>query len=316
MTGLATARALARRGAEVTLHEQFAIGNPRGSSHGSSRIFRLSYPDARWVRQVARGAAALARARGRSRASCCCSREARSTCARLRRTCVRSPRRAHGTSCSRRTRSSGAGRSVPTASRRSTSRTARSSMQAARSQPSGRARRRPAPEILEGSRVASPAELEADAVVLTAGAWVGRLADVDVEPTVETVGYAAFADGGYPAVMDWTESGDGRAFYALAAPGVGAEGRPAQVGPAGRPRRSRGSRPGAARAHRLLARAPLRRRRRSGHERHVPLHEHGRRRVRLRAARPDRRRLGLQRARLQVRARCSEQRLARLALAR
>jgi sarcosine oxidase len=48
--GLATARALARRRHEVTLYEQFDLDHTRGSSHGESRIFRLSYPDVAWVR--------------------------------------------------------------------------------------------------------------------------------------------------------------------------------------------------------------------------------------------------------------------------
>ena len=48
--GLATARELARAGRAVALVEQFRVGHARGSSHGRSRIFRLSYPDARWVR--------------------------------------------------------------------------------------------------------------------------------------------------------------------------------------------------------------------------------------------------------------------------
>ena len=48
--GLATARALARRGRAVVLCEQFSVGHARGSSHGGSRIVRLSYPDLRWVR--------------------------------------------------------------------------------------------------------------------------------------------------------------------------------------------------------------------------------------------------------------------------
>lgn len=48
--GLATARALARAGREVVLVEQFRVGHERGSSHGASRIFRLSYPDPHWVR--------------------------------------------------------------------------------------------------------------------------------------------------------------------------------------------------------------------------------------------------------------------------
>jgi sarcosine oxidase len=48
--GLATARALARRGHDVTIYEQFELDHVRGSSHGGSRIFRLSYPDVEWVR--------------------------------------------------------------------------------------------------------------------------------------------------------------------------------------------------------------------------------------------------------------------------
>jgi sarcosine oxidase len=48
--GLATARALALRGVDVTIYEQFELDNRRGSSHGASRIFRLSYPEVEWVR--------------------------------------------------------------------------------------------------------------------------------------------------------------------------------------------------------------------------------------------------------------------------
>jgi monomeric sarcosine oxidase len=47
--GTATARSLARRGARVALLERFFVGHPHGSSHGRSRIFRLSYPDPYYV---------------------------------------------------------------------------------------------------------------------------------------------------------------------------------------------------------------------------------------------------------------------------
>lgn len=47
--GAATARACARRGAAVDLYEQFASGHARGSSHGDARIFRLSYPEPEYV---------------------------------------------------------------------------------------------------------------------------------------------------------------------------------------------------------------------------------------------------------------------------
>jgi sarcosine oxidase len=48
--GCATAWALSERGAEVTVHEQFALDHDRGSSHGRTRIFRIAYPDAQWIR--------------------------------------------------------------------------------------------------------------------------------------------------------------------------------------------------------------------------------------------------------------------------
>jgi len=52
--GLATARALAQRGHDVTVYEQFEVGHERGSSHGTSRIFRLSYDDEYWIRLAQR----------------------------------------------------------------------------------------------------------------------------------------------------------------------------------------------------------------------------------------------------------------------
>lgn len=50
IVGAATARALVGWAGSVLLLEQFEVGHDRGSSHGTSRIFRLSYPDERFVR--------------------------------------------------------------------------------------------------------------------------------------------------------------------------------------------------------------------------------------------------------------------------
>lgn len=50
VAGLATARALAQSGRGVVLLEQYGLGHDRGSSHGTSRIFRLAYADERFVR--------------------------------------------------------------------------------------------------------------------------------------------------------------------------------------------------------------------------------------------------------------------------
>ena len=50
--GCAAARALAKSGAKVVLLEQFRLGHKRGSSHGRTRIFRLSYRDDTYVRMA------------------------------------------------------------------------------------------------------------------------------------------------------------------------------------------------------------------------------------------------------------------------
>jgi sarcosine oxidase len=47
--GSAAAYALASRGVDVLLAEQFEVGHDRGSSHGRSRIVRLAYPEVEFV---------------------------------------------------------------------------------------------------------------------------------------------------------------------------------------------------------------------------------------------------------------------------
>src|SRR5919199_3642492 len=54
VVGLATAWALARAGREVVVLEQFEVGHARGSSHGHARIFRLVYDDPQYVRLAQR----------------------------------------------------------------------------------------------------------------------------------------------------------------------------------------------------------------------------------------------------------------------
>jgi sarcosine oxidase len=48
--GLATGWALRRAGADVVVYEQFPRGHDRGSSHGRTRIVRLAYAQPDWVR--------------------------------------------------------------------------------------------------------------------------------------------------------------------------------------------------------------------------------------------------------------------------
>jgi len=52
VTGSAAARALGARGVPAVLVEQFDLGHRRGSSHGATRIFRLSYPDTDYVQMA------------------------------------------------------------------------------------------------------------------------------------------------------------------------------------------------------------------------------------------------------------------------
>ena len=47
--GCAAARSLAKLGMKVVLLERFRLGHKRGSSHGRTRIFRFSYPEASYV---------------------------------------------------------------------------------------------------------------------------------------------------------------------------------------------------------------------------------------------------------------------------
>jgi sarcosine oxidase len=54
LLGLATARALARRGREVTVLEQASPGHPGAGSRGSCRIFRLGYADPAYVQAARR----------------------------------------------------------------------------------------------------------------------------------------------------------------------------------------------------------------------------------------------------------------------
>jgi monomeric sarcosine oxidase len=61
LLGSATAWALGARGVPALLLEQFGLGHARGSSHGATRIFRLSHPDPGYVRMAVLASAVWAR---------------------------------------------------------------------------------------------------------------------------------------------------------------------------------------------------------------------------------------------------------------
>ena len=64
---LAPARSRGTRGLSWCSFEQFDVGHARGSSHGTSRIFRLNYADERFVRMAMASDVAWREARGRAR---------------------------------------------------------------------------------------------------------------------------------------------------------------------------------------------------------------------------------------------------------
>ena len=125
ITGASAARALAQAGRGVLLVEQFEPGHDRGSSHGGSRIFRLSYPDQHFVRLAQGALQSLARARGGVREHADRADRGRWTSApSLSRTPAPSQRAACATSCSRTRRCGRGGPSPPSrASRSSITRT-------------------------------------------------------------------------------------------------------------------------------------------------------------------------------------------------
>jgi sarcosine oxidase len=239
--GLAAARALARRGAGVTIYEQFELDNRRGSSHGASRIFRLSYPEVEWVR-LAQEALPLWR-----------ELEAESGEQLLELNGIIEFVRREGEGSRSALEESGATVEVldpEEVVRRFPMVAAPADAQAVFQADAGivlaaKARhafldgaRAHGARLVEGRRVDRLDDLEEDVVVVTAGAWAkpllaGAGIDVDVVPTSETVCIFALAtDHPVPSLVDFKPGGLGHGTYALADPehglklGIHMSGRP------------------------------------------------------------------------------------------
>jgi sarcosine oxidase len=240
INGAAAASALARRGHSVVLLEQFQLGHTRGSSHGSSRIFRLSYAEPYYVRLAQEALAAWRALEEEAGEELILqsgaldfgeiARENEATLA----ACGVRHERLIGAEVSER---------WPIAA---------SADEVALYQPDGgitRADRALAvvlasaqaagADVRERMRVTSLRQgdgdveldtqdgaLRARAVVLTAGAWSRELLaplgiDLPVSATRETIAYFALPDAErLPTVIDDVRE-HGQAAYALAAPGVG-----------------------------------------------------------------------------------------------
>jgi sarcosine oxidase len=247
VTGVATLRALALAGLDAVLVEQFALGHDRGSSHGKSRIFRLAYPEPRYVRLAQRareGWRQLEAEAGEELISHTGSLDIGTTALDVA------------------TALDGCG--VPYEvldGRRAATRWPMSfdPDEPALFQPDGGTMRadRAIAALLAGARAAGGETLEhttvtslrehaagitlatqageitARAAVVAAGAWAGDLLaplgiDLATTPTRETISYFRHDRAEeLPTVIDYAllpashDSGDGRASYSLSAPGVG-----------------------------------------------------------------------------------------------
>lgn len=223
--GLATARELARRGHDVDVYEQFELGHARGSSHGTSRIFRLSYPQPRWIR-LAQRAYELWRELERDAgvrllelhglvdvdsdpsgrldalAECGVAYE------------VMSGAQAQA-------RFGFAYEEVERVVFTSDAGIARADEVL---EAFAREAERHGARIHTGTHVENLEDVDVDVVVVTAGGWAPKLlaaagVDLRAQPTRESVAYYALGgDQVFPSLIDELE---GEQFYALAAPGVG-----------------------------------------------------------------------------------------------
>jgi sarcosine oxidase len=212
--GCAAAWALRERGAEVTVHEQFELDTTRGSSHGRSRIFRIAYPEAYWIRfaqEAYAGWRDLERASGEEILGLYglveLASDAALTSARALDEC-------------------GVGYLQLDADEvRALGAALPDGWTALRTDDAGivfadRARHAflevAGADVRTGSRVESLDELDADAVVVTAGAWVKRLIpDVPVHVTRETLAYFRREGPPPPSIVDLNARTGGHGIFSL-----------------------------------------------------------------------------------------------------
>jgi sarcosine oxidase len=215
--GLATARALARAGVDVVVHEQFGVGDPRASSYGRSRVYRLAYPDPHWVQFAQEAVAGWRRLEAEAGETILQENGMIEVVHDLEQSST-AALGACGVQCER--------LEPREAERRFPIRVPPGSIAVV--QPDAgfvRADRALAAfargvKIHVRTRVDSPDELDAEVVVVTAGPWVNRLADppLDVKVTSETVAYFHIEDPRpVPSVITFKPDGP-HDVYALADP--------------------------------------------------------------------------------------------------
>lgn len=214
--GAAAAWQLARRGAEVVVHEQFELDHARGSSHGRSRIVRLSYPDPWWVRfaeEARAGWAELEAETGRTLLELNGLVEVASAPEVTSAAGLAAEGVEHRLLPADEARRLGV--AVPdgwAALYEPGGGIVRSDLALAAFLDAARAH---GARIEERSHVDDPAALDADVVVVAAGAWIGRFfPDLPLSVTRETVVYFRHSGPPLPSVVELNER-SAHAFFAL-----------------------------------------------------------------------------------------------------
>lgn len=208
--GCATAWALRECGAEVTVHEQFDLDHARGSSHGRTRIFRVAYPEASWVRlaqdayagwqELDPGLLGLYGLLELARDPALTSAGALDACGVPYRLLDADEARALGASLP----DGWTALHVPDAGVVFADRARRAFLEAA------------GIEVETNRRIESTDELDADVVVVTAGSWVRDLVpDLPVKVTRETVAYFRREGPPPPSIVDLNAETGGHGMYSL-----------------------------------------------------------------------------------------------------
>jgi sarcosine oxidase len=227
--GCAASWALAARGADVTLYEQFGTEHKRGSSHGRTRIFRLAYPEPHWVelaQEALDGWRELERGAGRDLLALhglvelCSSLEASSQAVLA----------ARGIEHRLLDRDELRERRVevpdgwvalwqPDAGVVLAEEARHAFLELAQ------------PRLETQHRVESLDDVDADVVVVTAGPWITKLVpDLPVRVTRETVAYFARDGAPMPSVVELDAASRRHAMYALHDPTFGVKAGAHQVG--------------------------------------------------------------------------------------
>lgn len=215
--GCAAAWALTERGAEVTVLEQFELEHSRGSSHGRTRIVRVAYPDPEWVRlaeDAMRGWRELEAQSGQELLGLYglveVASSAELTSAAALDACGLAYRLLDGDEAR------GLGVALPegwAVLQQPEAGVVRADLarRAFRDVAVSRGAR-----VDTGRRVESVDDVDADVVVITAGAWVTAFVpDLPVGVTRETIAYFRREGPPPPSVVELNEETRGHAMYAL-----------------------------------------------------------------------------------------------------